>query len=203
MERDEIHARIEAIKTELAEKVAELDQLIAQLGDDRGSGRPPRFTIIKGGLGALALPITALGRAPRHALGVGVAAAVTGAAAVVMLVPAHTTSGGPGYAGSYISVPAPVLWRGSDTAATARLPALPGSTPAAAPIATGAAAAPLPPAPTRSPSAAPTPPAVTPTPRGPRTSAPPPSATSAVPTPGSSCLVIIDVSSILRVCVDH
>lgn len=206
MERDEIHERIAAIRVQFEEMRAELDNLIAQLGDDdRGSGRP-KFTIITGGLGAFALPIVAPGRQSRRRVGLGIAASVVGAMGAVLLVPAHTTPGGPGDAISYLSIPASppasAIGRtavgthtpGAPVASATQEPNIPGAPSEAAPVRTPAApgVAPRSPSPSRSPTPTGTPSA---------TSTATPS-TSASPTPSAApCLVTIGVGGIVKICL--
>lgn len=222
MEPEEIQVRIAEIRTEINEKIVELDELIAQLGgDDRGSGRRRKFTIIRGGLGAAALPAALLARRPRHPLGIAAAAAVTGAVALILVVPAHTTPGGPGSAISYMSIPA-IPPPSGDGGATAAAPRVPPPSPSAISSSGGAqtpgapartsyirsstpsvpgtsgalpgSTVPTPPAPTLTPSS-PGPSPTTPTPQPTGTITPPPLAPS-------SCLINVDVEPILQVCVD-
>lgn len=215
MEREEAVARIAEIRAELGEKVQELDSLIAQLGgNDRGDDGRPRFTIIKGGLGAAALPLATLGRRKRHPIAVGVAAAVVGALAVVLAVPAHTTPGGPGRAITLLSIPAdppPALAIGAHVGASTPITSATTAPGAPSPRAPRTAIAPVhtPAAPSATPASpdtgAPAPSSSAPVP--PPTSVPPKSpkpTASGTPTPTSSpgCPVVLDASSILQVCVN-
>jgi hypothetical protein len=210
MDREEIRRRIAEIRTELVDirtaltgRTAELDELIAQLGDDDGGGGRPILTLIKGGLGGLIMP-TVLTRRPRHPVATAGTAAVAGAIAAVLLVPAHTTNGGGGAVMSYISIPAEPLVS----------PTGHGWPPSAAPMPN--VATPRPAAPTRAPRGLPTPPQpATPTamPTAPATV---PAPSTAVPTAGASasaipsgsvgasprrCVLRVTVTGIVEVCV--
>ena len=219
MEPEEIQERIAEIRTEINEKIVELDELIAQLGgDDRGSGRRRKFTIIRGGLGAAALPAALLARRPRHPLGIAAAAAVTGAVALILAVPAHTTPGGPGNAISYMSLPAipPPSDSGGTAAASRGASSSPSSISSSGGAQAGAARrpyirSPVPsvpgasgalPSSTVSPAPAPTSVASSP---GPLPTTPMPQPTGTItppPVAPSTCLINVDVEPILQVCVD-
>lgn len=205
MEDEAIRAEIAEIRTELTELTERLDELIALLEDGGGDGNRRKFKVIRGGLGASALPIVARVRRPRHPIGVGIATALIGALAAVIVVPAHTTSGSPGAAKAY--TPAPAVRPRPARGATPRGDTTPtgsNTTAPVAPMAPVAAVSALPTAstavpsltPSASPSASASPPILMPSTGTP---ASPPASVTAVPS--SSCLIEATVTGVLDVCV--
>lgn len=211
MDREEIRRRIAEIRTELVDirnaltgRTAELDDLIAQLGDDDGGGGRPIFTLIKGGLSGLIMPASALTRRPRHPIAAAGTAAVAGAIAAVLLVPTHTTNGGRGTVMSYISIPAePLPSATTHQAPHGWLPAAHVGRPGPSAPARIPRGLPTPPV-TAARTVMPTAPAATPTP-----SATLPSATASASASASGsesapvrrCVIEVQVTGVIRVCL--
>jgi hypothetical protein len=215
---EEIHARlaqlrmeIEGKRAEIETRVTEVNELLAELhgGDGDPVPAPPFLKLLQGGRSALAAPAAALRRRPRHPLTVATAFAVFGAMAAILLVPTKTSTGGPGDAMVYPSIPivptmvqpSAVPPRNGNASAPVR-PTLAPSSPQQAPTGGATTPAALPSVGVPRPSSqAPT----TPAPGGPSPSSAPgsPSAGPSSSSPSSSprCVVKVTLTGVIEVCV--
>lgn len=202
MDEDQIRAEISEIRSDMEAKLRRLNELLELLDGDDQSPPRRRLWIVPGGAAAVVAALgTAATHRPRHPIGTAAAAAVVGAFAAILVIPAHTTPGGPGNTVSQLTIPY------MPPAILGIAPATPG-TRSAAPSTSAGTHASSSPQPGRTPSPIPTPSnATAPASRAPAPPSPAAStsasATSASPTATASpsCILEVTLTGIIRVCV--